>query len=282
MRTLLPAVCLLLTVASAADAQVYRNETPPPTVTAANTRWLPAGEPIFFAGSLYYPAGARVFFDGKVMVRTGSFDGVPLYADVTLEPYSIVLVPIGGRMMQPFERRREGEMTGTVGSRTPSFPIGRDVELSAMLREPGLLTPPVGGFYPEIAMPGMFESRSAAPIVAPRERVREVRETAADAPFEAVGVLMLTPQARREGGNVRFLGNGALIGGQVADEGGLWIDYDGAQWKSVGRAVDFDASRFEHAGTYHGFPVYRERGVAGNRIFVTVLRNGPLAPFERR
>jgi len=36
------------------------------------------------------------------------------------------------------------------------------------------------------------------------------------------------------------------------------------------------------AGEYRGFPVYRERGGAGDRLFVTVVHDGPLAPFERR
>src|SRR5437660_11232619 len=32
--------------------------------------------------------------------------------------------------MRPYERKRYGELAGTAGSRTPSFPIQRDVELS--------------------------------------------------------------------------------------------------------------------------------------------------------
>ena len=32
--------------------------------------------------------------------------------------------------MRPYERRREGELAGTVGSRPPSFPIQRDGDLS--------------------------------------------------------------------------------------------------------------------------------------------------------
>ena len=62
---------------------------------------------MIFAGSLYYPAGPVVFFNGDVMVRTGYYYGVPLYADTTIEPYSIVLVPIGRGQMQPYERLRD-------------------------------------------------------------------------------------------------------------------------------------------------------------------------------
>jgi hypothetical protein len=49
-----------------------------------------------------------------------------LYEDRTLEPYSIVFVPIGPRLMQPYERRRAGDLAGTTGSRTPSFPVAVD------------------------------------------------------------------------------------------------------------------------------------------------------------
>src|SRR5687767_7786888 len=126
-------------------AQVYQLPTPLPAVTAASADWQISGRPIFHAGNFYYPAGATVFFDGNVMYRTGVYLGVPLYVDATLEPYSIVYVPIGRNVMRPYERRRQGELVGMVGSRTPSFPIQRDIELSAASLAPGFQTPPVTG-----------------------------------------------------------------------------------------------------------------------------------------
>ncbi len=151
MRAVMSAALLfvVLGVPEVSSAQVYRNETPPPLVNAAGATWQLNGEPIFHEGNFYYPAGATVFFDGKVMVRTGVYAGVPVYADVTLEPYSMVYVPIGGLVMRPYERRREGELAGTVGSRTPSFPIQRDVELSASSGTVGLITPAVTGLEQE-------------------------------------------------------------------------------------------------------------------------------------
>src|SRR5205823_5756894 len=108
-------------------------------VTAANASWQLAGQPIFYAGAFYYPTGPTVYFEGFVMVRTGVFEGVPLYADTTLEPFSVIYVPIGGNVMRPYEKPRTGPLTGTVGSRTPSFPIGRDGELSAAARTTGII-----------------------------------------------------------------------------------------------------------------------------------------------
>jgi hypothetical protein len=78
-------------------------------VTAANADWQIRGEPILHAGSWYYPAGPTVFFDGNIMARPGVYKGVPLDANTTLEPYSIVFVPIG---RNPYERRREASSRG--------------------------------------------------------------------------------------------------------------------------------------------------------------------------
>ena len=56
------------------------------------------------------------------MFREGDYNGVPLYADSTIEPYSVVLVPVGRNLMRPYERIRSGDLAGTTGSRAPSFP----------------------------------------------------------------------------------------------------------------------------------------------------------------
>src|SRR5438876_2648273 len=102
-------------------AQVYRLPTPVPQVTAAAADWQIRGDPVFYSGDFYYPTGPTVFFDGNAMARVGTFQNVPLYEDSTLEPYSMVFVPIGRNVMRPYERRRTGELAGTVGSRAPSF-----------------------------------------------------------------------------------------------------------------------------------------------------------------
>ena len=111
---------LLLTSTASAPvfAQVQSRPTDAPVVTAANESWYVNGEPLQFAGDLYYPAGATVFFNGNTMVRTGNYNGVPLYADTTLEPYSIVYVPIQRGLMQPYERPRLGAL-GCRSARRP-------------------------------------------------------------------------------------------------------------------------------------------------------------------
>ena len=148
--------CALL-VSAPVIAQVTSRPTEPPIVTAENDLWFRRGEPLVFAGDFYYPAGPVVFFNGDVMVRTGSYNGVPLYEDATIEPYSVVLVPIGRGRMQPYERLRSGDLAGTTGSRAPSFPGRTDRDLvpfpiepiAPYTRESGAVAT-TGGAVPEV------------------------------------------------------------------------------------------------------------------------------------
>ena len=148
MRPKIVAVVILVLGlgATIGRAQVFQPQlyqpTPPPLATAANVDWQIRGDPVFFSGDFYYPAGPNVFFDGNIMKRSGEYQGVALYVDATLEPYSVVYVPIGRNLMRPYERRRAGQLAGTVGSRTPSFPIERDVEVSGAGTR-GIVAPPL-------------------------------------------------------------------------------------------------------------------------------------------
>ena len=144
MRWMAAALMFLLT--APVMAQVNSRPTDPPIVTAENDQWYRRGEPIVFSGEFYYPAGPVVFFNRDAMVRTGHYNGVPVYADTTLEPYSIVLVPIGRGQMQPYERRRTGDLAGTSGSRPPSFPgqtprmpAAQPIESISAFIEPGAI-----------------------------------------------------------------------------------------------------------------------------------------------
>ena len=108
---------------SVASAQVNLQPTPQPIVTAESETWYRIGEPITFAGNFYYPAGPATHFNGDEMVRSGFYKGIPLYSRTTIEPYSVVFVPIGGGMMQPYERPRTGEIAGTSGSTVAALPV---------------------------------------------------------------------------------------------------------------------------------------------------------------
>jgi len=132
------AVLAVVLWSTTAAAQIQTRPTDPPLVTAANDSWYILGEPVQFAGELYYRAGATVFFNGNTMVRTGHYNGVPLYADTTVEPFSVVLVPISRGVLQPYERPRRGQLVGTSGSRASSFPTALRPDASVIAMAPGL------------------------------------------------------------------------------------------------------------------------------------------------
>jgi hypothetical protein len=244
----------LVVVSAAAHAQVYSVPTPSPQVTAASTEWLASGQPVVFAGSVYYRTGPTVFFDGNVMVRVGVYEGVPLYADATLEPYSIVFVPVGGNLLRPYERRREGPLAGTVGSRTPSFPIQRDAEAAAAANAAASLVTPAFAAAPAIV------PETTQPIGTSGNVVSSLRAGTVAAPFEPKLIQSIpAPQSN----------------------GGVWIEFEGARYRSAGQAVPFATDRFIPVGSYHGFPVYRARDGAESDIYVPTVRDGALAPYRR-
>jgi hypothetical protein len=63
---------------------------------------------------------------------------------------------------------------------------------------------------------------------------------------------------------------------------GVWIVYDDARWYLDGRALSYDVNRFSPVGNYRGFPVYRDNTGGTARIYVTVVADGPIAPFVRQ
>jgi hypothetical protein len=262
-------------------AQVYRSPTASPNITAAGTSWYGSGSPIFYSGNYYFPTGPSVFFDGNVMNRTGNYYGVPLYEDATLEPYSLVYVPIGNNLVRPYERRREGELVGTVGSRTPSFPIQRDSEYSALSGITGIQVPPLLG------SPGAPE-----PLVMP-EAIRVPVPTSLVATFPedlritgAIDVRIIQPEQPAAPGPAAARPGPRRSTSAAAppprSNDGVWIDFQGTRYYSAGASVIYDATRFQNIGDHRGFPVYRETRNAGDRIYVAVLPDGPLAPFTKR
>jgi len=104
-------------------AQTYPLRTAPPEVTAATADWQLNNEPIIVSSTLFQPTRATRMFDGQVMVQVGVYQRIPVYADATLEPTSIIYVPVGRNQLRVYERRRDHELAATTGSRTPSFRV---------------------------------------------------------------------------------------------------------------------------------------------------------------
>ena len=241
MRGLFLAMTLL--AAAPAWAQIQSRPTEPPIVTAENEQWYRLAEPLQIGGDVYYPAGASVFFNGNTMVRAAHFNGVPLYADTTVEPYSQILVPVSSGVMQPYERRRQGDLAGTTGSRTPSFPVDpvsglgyRGPIMAAV--SPTNLPQPIGDIYgPGDARPGARPAQSDSQSYLP----------------------LMRPESND----------------------GIWIMYMGAKWLSAGPAVPLRAVDFQLVGDYAGFPVFARQGVKDDVIYLPT-RAGLIAPYRRK
>jgi hypothetical protein len=296
-------------VTSPVLAQIQLRPTPPPLVVADLEPWYVEGGPITHAGNIYYPAGSQIHFNGNEMVRSGFYQGVPLYSRTTLEPYSIVFVPLSGGLMQPYERRRAGDVAGTVGSRAPSFPVvlpaeqaGRD-EFGVTLQAQG---PPmrrstgVEPSYLDLAAL-TADPRAAAAVIgeaylrgsAPAGLLDEyLRAAAASRVEESLGLVTLQDASIGTVGtappNVPPLAIPARTRIESAQRpvglNGVFIIFENTRYFAGDPAVKFDASKFERAGEYKGFPVYR-RADDARAIYVPLSAGDPdsmLAVYRTR
>jgi hypothetical protein len=231
------------------NAQVYPLRTAPPEITAAVAEWQLSSEPIVVNSSVYLPTRAVRLFDGQVMVQVGVYQGVPAYADVTLEPNSIIYVPVGSDRMRTYERRRDRELAGTTGSRTPSFPVEIAASIPAEERVVGSagLAPAVEDRIVGTAGTVVPNAVGSSNVVTPRPR-RTVVET--------------IPRPRANSG--------------------VWVEFGGARWYSAGTSMSYSLDRFTKVGEYSGFPVYLETAGRQDEIWVQVVADGPLAPYSRR
>jgi hypothetical protein len=260
---------LLLTVPAVTSAQMNLRPTPPPIVTAENETWYRAGEPLAYAGNLYYPAGPAIHFIADEMVRSGFYQGVPLYARTTIEPYSVVFVPLGGGMMQPYERRRAGELAGTSGSSVPSLPIEIPSAFAAAgpiqaPAPPTVTSPPVpddSALPTPLPQARSVDTRVVAPRPQPAPRVNSV----------AVGTSGRVTDSRRAASRVRR-----------PAPNGIFVEYDRARWFSSGPPESLDLRTLNRIGEWHGFPVYAAKGV-DNTIYIPVAEGlDALAPYSKR
>jgi hypothetical protein len=257
MRSAILLLCLL--VAAPARAQVQYRPADPPIVTAENDRWYVQGDPVQFAGAEYYRAGATVFFDGNRMVRTGHYNGVPLYADSSLEPYSVIFVPIGRGLMQPFERLRTGDLANTTPSRTPTFAAPARSQAAASV--PAAPSAPTNAPLPPNVISGISQESGAvgtAGIVSPP------RETA------RTGGVIVSPPARA-----------ARLTTPQAIRSHMWVEYLGYRWVSAGAAIPLTGSGLVQGGELSGVPVYTRGGVRDGVIYLQT-HGGLEAPYRRQ
>jgi hypothetical protein len=240
-------------------AQVHLYPTAPPIVTAENERWYLSGEPLTFAGNLYYLAGPPIHFNGNEMVRSGSHLGIPLYTRTTIEPYSIVFVPIDGGRMQPYERRRTGELVGTSGSTISALPAVIPTFIDRpdpWIQAPA---PPVVGSRPRdesFVQPGSL--RRAQPSQPPTAR-----------------------GAERQPGRLEHASSPPPVRPGAANA--MFMEFDNARWFVNGPPVLLDTGRLTRIGQHDGFPVYTSRNTLNPAIYVPVAQGmDALARFSKR
>ena len=250
-----------------ARAQVVIQPTASPTVTAENEPWYLNGEPVTHAGSLYYPAGPRVYFNANEMVRSGFHMGIPLYTRTTIEPYSVVYLPVGPGVMQPYERPRIGSLAETSGSLPsalrpmPNLPVSTDPFGGPTLQAAGSASQTTTVIPVYIPLPAVLATTGSSPD----------RSVAADRP--AVGRV---PPVRRP--------MHTRIGGTPQGSNSIFIEFEGERWYKAGAAEPIDPSAMSRIGTYAGVPVWTAPGRDPGIIYVPVTQLGGslVVPYSRK
>jgi len=113
-------------------AQGMQLQTPNPDATAATADWQVRDEPIVVSGLTYYPTRETRMFDGHVMTQVDVYKNVPIYADMSREPFTLVYVPLTPSRMRTYERSPDGD---------PHFISGRGRSVARAVGTSGTLTP---------------------------------------------------------------------------------------------------------------------------------------------
>src|SRR5687767_5455464 len=253
MRLKLTLIAVLVAFVSPATAQIQSRPTDPPLVTALNESWYQLREPLQFAGELYYPAGAAVFFNGNTMVRSGHYNGVPLYTDTTVEPFSVVLVPISRGLLQPYARLRPSYSPVIMAAVSPTAPPLSPGAISVYTPEAFSVSAPE-----TVGTAGIVAPPVVSPSVRPPEpEIVGTARTLASRRPAAIPVVSMRPPESNDG---------------------VWIMFAGEKWLSAGTAVPF-TTEFVRVGEYSGFPVFARRDFSQEVIYMP-SRAGFIAPYR--
>lgn len=251
--------------AARVQTQIKLQPTPEPRVTAENEPWFQMREPVLFAGEFYYPAGPAIHFLGNEMVPSGLFRGVPLYSRTTIEPYSVVFVPTGGGMMQPYERRRTGDLVGTTGSAVPSLPV----DMSPMSTAPRTIQaagPPVVSSQPVEEPPA---GANASDLLT---RSRETGTTPA-ASTGSTARVSPSPNTKARKADTR----------KADTTKGIFVEFQNERWYSTGRPQPLDPASLKRVGDVNGFPVFTTRDSNGATIYIPIAKDADAyAAYSKR
>ena len=249
--------------------------TPPPQVTVENESWYLAGAPINVGGNVYYPSGPVTHFNQNEMVMTGMFDRVPIYKKTTQEPGSIVYVPLPGGLVRPYERRRSGDLAGTVGSTAPSFPVVLPAQEQNQAAAGSGVTSPEPALPQPVGTTGFLYGTSQPP-----QRPVATIDSSVPAAVGTVGdrdTDILTAAPLRSG-PARIETVQRPVG-----LNSVFVEFRDVRWFAAGPAVELSSAGFSRVGDYRGFPVY-EINDRKDTIYVSVVSGEPalVVPYRTR
>lgn len=250
-------VLLGLAATSPAVAQISMQSTPPPTVTAENESWYVTNDPVVFAGTNYYPAGPSIHFLANEMVLSGFFRGVPLYTRTTIEPYSLVFVPLAGGLMRPYERRRSGDLVGTTGSSIPSL----GVEIPSAFSVPSRIQAAGPPFVETSGVVTESPSRTSSVETEPPSSLSYSGSV-------ATGGRLTAPRGKR-------------VGRPPAN--GVYVEFNNQRWYSSAPPKSLDAGTLRRVGDWRGFPVYTSPTTGPSIIYIPVAEGSEAyAAYSRK
>jgi hypothetical protein len=196
------------------------------------------------------------------MFPTGGKGSVTFYVDVFLDPLSKIFVPVSGGLLQPYERRRDGDLAGTTGSQAPSFPVAIAAEAA-----------------PDRTRAGWPGGTTAAvePAEAPEEQsIQSLMEAAPATPVGTAGTV-----ARPTRGVSRDARAFAALE-RPAGINAVFVVFQGSRWQPAGPAVPFNETEYRVVGEYRGFPVFADDPSsprAGAKMIYLPSRSGMLTPY---
>lgn len=136
-----------------ASGQGMQLRTPNPDATAADAEWQIRNEPIVAAGLTYYPTHETRMFDGQVMTQIDVYKNVPVYADMSIEPFTLVYVPLTPTRMRTYERPPDGRWVVSGRGRIDTPTVGT---AGTVPSAPAIVEPPTPARSPSIveSIPG--------------------------------------------------------------------------------------------------------------------------------
>lgn len=245
-------------------AQVYQIRTPMPEVTAGTAEWQVRNDAIVFGSLIYYPTREFRMFDGQVMAQVGIYERVPIYADTTREPFTVIYVPLSRDRMRTYEHPRTLELTGTSLTRAQTarvetlvVPSTLETATVSTAAVPAVTAPAATPATPSVVVGTSGTVVGTGGTIVPR--ATDVTAT----PSRTARRVVIQTLERPRGIN------------------GVWMEFNGARWFSAGDAVSYSPDRFTQIGEYRGFPVYRDQSIT-NEIWVAAVKDGLIAPYKKR